>query len=304
MKKKLPVIILILTALIGSFINFYASNLFLSDVSNLTFGFYNRPYYVLATLPGVSLAFIFVLLAIFLVRYIRHPEYLKRMSKLYVIIFMAFSFVGLVSSILSGILVYKTFTAPNPFPGYLILSIILFSICLILGVLFFTLLFKRIPEDKERKEITAGYVFFSILFSVLTYFAFNRFGAVLWICSYVDGPTLYMTWPFYLYLLLPICMFVHTVLYAFDFYKKHNLAALVTISVITGLFIIGGVYTILVGRAVPEFISVISPAEGASRLLAKPIGIILHIVLFGILDIYSLYHSIKYYKKHKVKVEN
>jgi len=304
MSKKLVTIFLIISIIFGSIVNFFATDCILGDVSNLTYGFSNRPVYVFASLPAFNLALIFVLFTIFLIRYLRRPQYLKRMSKLYVIIFMCFSFIGLVSAILSGIIVYNTFLAPNPFPGYLILSIVLFSIFLIAGSLFFILVYKKIKPDEEKRRIKVGYVFYSIILSCLTYYSFNRFGSFIWSHSFVDYPTLYLTWPFYFSLLLPIAMFIHTFLYSYNFYKKHNGAALAVISTIMGLFIITTLYTYLVGANNPKFISVISPAMGASRLLAKPIDFIANTVLFGLFGIYSLRHSIIYYKKHKVKEES
>ena len=301
MKKRNSAILLIVLAFLGSFVNFYTTNFILSDVSNLTYGFGNRPHYIFASLPGFNLSLILVLLTIFLMRYIRHPEYLKRMSKLYIIIGMCFSLIGLVSAVLAGILVYNTFTAPNPFPGYLIISIVLFSLLLLAGTFFFIFVYKRMKDDESKRQMKGRYVFFTIMLCITVFYAYNRFGALLWSCSYADGPTLFMTWPFYVSLLLPLAILVHTELYAFDFYKKHCLAALIVISVITGLFVISTVYIVCLGAQNTTFISVISPAMGASRLLAKPIDIIGHTVIFGIAAVYALVHSIKYYKKHKEK---
>lgn len=293
-------IALIVLILLGSFINFYVTNFIMSDVSNLTFGFGNRPIYITASLPGLNIAFIFVLVTIFLVRYLRRPQYKKRLLRLYTIIGMCFSLIGLISSIVAGLMVYKSFTSPNPFPGYLIICIVLFSLLLISGILFFIFCYPKIENDKEKREMKVSYVLYSIVFSITTYYAFNRFGALLWLPSYFDGPTGYMTWFFYFGLILPIIMFAHTIMYAFNFYKKHNGIALIVISVVTALFIATEIYAFCLGMANSQFISVISPAMAASRLLAKPIDFILNLVVFGILDVYALIHSIRYYKKHKI----
>jgi len=300
-KKTVLLIVFIALILVGSFINFYCTNFVLSDVSNLTYGIKNRPEGIFASLPGLNFAFLFVLACIFIIRYLRRPQYLKRLSRLYVIIGMSFSFIGLISAILAGAIVYKTFTASNPFPGYLILSIVLFSLFLIAGVLFFIFVFPKMEYSEEKRKLTAGYIFYSIVLAVTTYYAFNRLGALMWSPVYADAPTLYMTWPFYLGLILPILTFVHTFFYSYDFYKKRCGIALIIINVINGLFIASVIFVIVMGMQNTEFISVISPAMGASRLLAKPIDIIAHFVIFGLVNIYAIYHSIRYYKKHGVK---
>ena len=300
MNKKIISISLLILMILGSFINFYTTNFILSDVSNLTYGIGNRPYYIFASLPGLNLSFLFVLGTIFLTRILRHKEYMKRMSKVYTIIGLSFSLIGFVSSILAGTLVYGSFTKSNPFPGYLIISIILFSLFLIAGTVFLIFFQKKIPGEEVKRKVKTSYVFFTIILSVTIFYAYNRFGALIWSPTYIDWPTFYMTWPFYLSLLLPICILVHTILYSYNFYKKHSGVAIGIISGITLLFFVTIGYIVGLGMNNTTFISVISPAMGASRLLAKPIDIIANFVIFGIVDIYALIHSIKYYRKHKI----
>mgnify|MGYP003307619316 CR=1 FL=1 len=300
MKKRIILISLIVLLFFGGFVNFYTTNFVLSDVSNLTYGITNRPEGIFASLSGLNFSFLLVLVSIFLIRYLRRPQYIKRMSRLYVIIGMSFSLIGLVSAVLAGILVYQSFTKSNPFPGYLILSIVVFSLLLVAGTLFFILVYPKMKEDTERREIKAGYVVYSIFLSVTIFYAYNRFGAFLWSPKFIDWPTFNLTWFYYLGLIFPALMYVHTFLYSFDFYKKHNKEALIIISIIATFFLANSVYVIWLGCVNSTFISVISPAMGASRLLALPIDIVMHIVVFGVLAGYALRHSIIYYKKHKV----
>lgn len=297
MNKKQTIFLLVLlvfSILVGSMFNYFATSYILGDVSNLTFGINNRPYYILSSIPAFNLACIFVLFVIYILRYHRHLDGIKRITRLYIIIFTCLSAIGLVSAVASGFLIYHTFVGPNPYPGYLIIHIVIYSIFIISAILFKAFIYPTMKEDEYIRSINFGYVLYTILMCILIYYAMNRFGSLLLTGSFIDMPTAYMTWPFYFSLILPLCIFVHTFLYTFKFYKSRPYIGVIVISIVVALFIATTIYTYMMCTANTKFISVISPAMGASRLLAKPIDFITVTILFGVFGIISLINSIYY----------
>lgn len=293
------VIFLCVSIILGSIITFVATNYVLGDVSNLFFGITNRPYYILATLPMLSLASIFTLFVIYILRYHRHVDGIRKLTRLYIYIFIGLSTVGLISSILAGTLVYHSFTTPNPFPGYLILMIIIFSIFIVSAIMFRIQAFPKMKEDVYIRRENFGYVLYTVLMCILVFYSMNRFGALLLSGMYVDIPTLKDTWPFYFSLILPLCMFIHTFLYTFNFYKTRSGVGVIVISIIFSLFILTTIYTYSAGIKDTSFISVISPAMGASRLLAKPVDFIFHTIMFGLFGLISFINTVWFYNQQR-----
>ena len=78
MSKKQAIISLVLLTVVGSFVNFYCTNLIMSDISNMFYGVHNAD--IISSIPGLIFAMDFVLLAIFFMRL-----YLYKDQKKYII---------------------------------------------------------------------------------------------------------------------------------------------------------------------------------------------------------------------------
>ena len=296
LNKKFTLIILAILALIGSFVTFYTTNLVMHDVANNFFGVQDAGCII--SFAGFVFSWDFVLATLFIIRIFRRPEYKKAIVKLYSTILLVFSALGLVASILTGAVMYGTFLSPNPFPGYAIICTIFNALLLACSILVKILVLPKMPEDLEKRKMKTSYVLYSILLSFMTWFAYNRLGALLWAPSYVQIRTLDLTWIFYLYLCLPILWVIHVVLRMFDKEKKQINGQFVFSLVILGLNLVLGFAVFIVGATHTEFISAISPALGLERLASLPIDSIIQFG-FGVgLSIYEAIYAFKMVLKH------
>ena len=159
MNKKFVIISLAILAVIGSIWTFYASNMFFGDVSNFGAGFMKTTLF--ATLPGLFLGALFVTACLFIVRFYLRPNSRKLLCRNYLFIAIALGAFGLIFSVLAGIL-YGFFTKPYPFPGYVIIMLIL-NILVIAGsaVVLFKIVLKM-PEDTEKYKVTVKHVFHTL----------------------------------------------------------------------------------------------------------------------------------------------
>ncbi|MBP5314219.1 MAG: hypothetical protein J6Y65_04810 [Eggerthellaceae bacterium] len=275
MEKKKAIILLIGLALLGSFVGFYSMNLLLSDVGNNFYGF--REFMFFTSLPGFMCFMELAVMSIYVFRVYIHPEYRKKMLLTYSIIIAVMSLIGLVSGILTGTTFYQTFISSYPFPGYTIIGILVHAALVGLAVYTFVKA-KELPDDPEKRKIGILYVLFTILLFIIVCFAFNRFGAFIWMPVYIHMATLYMTWPFYLCLTLPMVLLVFATVYFAGWIDKKNITVGIVACVLTLLGIALSVAVILIGIGNTQFISVVSPAMPIERLATMPIGTILQTV--------------------------
>ena len=298
MKKKLPYIIsVIVLTIIGAVVNFYATNMVLSDISNAYDGL--RDIYFISSIPALMFACLFVLAILYIARLALRPEYKKSLSKLYLIIAICLSVIGLVSSILSGTIVYHSFTKPYPFPGYSVLALIIFIVLLIGFSYLLYYVIKKVPNDTEKRKKSVKYGIYTFLLVIFMYFTLNRFGVVIWGPSYIQGRTFYLTWPYYLWLLLPLCLFIIIACDLFNYRKEDKLHALIHMSIFTAVGIGLTIYTIYLGMTNTQYVSAISPTVGAERLLAKPVDTILQTAIFLAFALFFLIRTIILYVKSK-----
>lgn len=291
MSKKFTVITSIIIAVIGSIITFYATNLVLSDVSNMFYMTVTKD--VISSLPALFMAINFTLATLFVIRMYRYPKIKKALINLYTILLAVFSLFGLIFSILTGTMIYHNYVAPYPFFGYSIIHTVLFVV-LIVGAIYINIFVrKNMEDDKERRPRKVKYVIYTTFLSLLIFFAYNRFGSFLCAFIYAHFRTLYFTFPFYLSLLLPIGLLLHVFLYFFDVYKGHENRGIVVPAVIFGLNIILFACIAIIGSNNTQFISAISPALPIERLLTKPIDIILQFILLFLLSGFYLFYGIK-----------
>ena len=283
MSKKLVIISLAVIAVLGSLLTFYASNLFFSDVSNFGAGFMNTTLFV--TLPAMLLGAMFVAAPLYLVRLYKRPENKKALSKLYLIIAMALAGAGILFAVLGGVLNMHSFVKPYPFPGYLIIMLVLHLIVLGGALFVFFKFVKPMEEDAEQFKGGVKHIFHTLGLYLLIALAFNRFGAFLLMPVYCQFSTLYKTFVYYLFLLIPMFILVIKMLRVLDMCKCRFILSIAALALAVVLF--GA--TALLGMNDSSFISAVSAAAPLERLGSMPMEILIHIVTYvGVLVYYII----------------
>lgn len=295
MKKKTSIIFMIVTAIVGSFITFYSINLLMSDLSNMFYGVHDA--YFVSSLPLFVISVDFVMFYIFLLRYTRYPMYKKALIKLYSTFLVINSIVGIITSILTGTLIYKSFIKPFPFPSYTLVLLTLNIILLVVGIYIKNKVLKGMEEDKEKKKIKVKYALYSGVIFLLILYAFNKFGAFIWSPIYIQTSTLYLTFPFYLSLICPIALVVHITIYFLDGYKNKEVLSLIIICLVGGLSTLISIAVLILGASYPEFISAISPCLPLERLATMPIGTVSQLIVIILFSGYYIIYSIKSLKR-------
>ncbi len=267
---------LIILTIIGSLFTLLASNMLMDDLFNKSVSFSNMTIFI--SLPAVSVAVIFLLGVLYLIRTYRHPECRKRITRTYLIIAMVFSFIGIVGAILGGTVTYHTFTGKNPFPGYLILFMILNILLLLSEACALYLTIKKMKDDEGKIKINFLYVLKTIGWVLFIGLLFNRFGLFMGMPAYVYTRNLYLTFPTYLYLLLPLYLGVVIVLYNLEILskKKSFILGIVGIAINIALF----TYTVINGLNDTSYISSISQLYPIDRMATLPIEVIIHFVAY------------------------
>ena len=276
-KKLITLISLIALTVIGSLFVMLATNMLMDDLFNKGVSFSNMTLFV--SLPAVSVAVMFILGILYFIRTYRHPDCQKRITKTYLIIAMAFALIGVIGAILGGAVTYKTFTGRNPFPGYLIIFMIL-NILLLLGAgcaFYFTL--KKMKEDEGRIKINFLYVLKTIGWVMFIGMALSRLGLFLTMPVYVYTRNLYYTFPTYLYLLLPL--FLGTVIVLYDLEILNRKLSFILGIVGLGLNVLFFAYTVIKGLGDTSYISSISQIYPIDRMASLPIEILIHFLAYA-----------------------
>ena len=297
MSKKLASILLIIVTVIGSLFVYYASNFLFSDVGNMVPGI--KDANIITTFPIFMFSLQFILGAIYLARYIRVPQYLKARTKKFLIISASFSFVGLVTSILSGVIVYHGFFKIAPFFGYPFFMALFSAILIATAVYFYIYASKNMKEDAEKKKKSVTFVLFNIANSLMLYFAFERFGAFLTFPFWIQWRTLYLTWPFVLSIVVPMSMLVQTFLYQYDSYKNKPLVGLIYACVNFVLGIGLNIANRLIGYYDSRAISAISPAMSIERLDCSTIITKITFVVLTLVGILTIAHALVHFLRCK-----
>ena len=297
MKRNTFIITLVILAIIGSIVTFYTSNLLLSDVSNNFYGFHDVNF--ISSLPGFFFALDFILASIFVIRYYRYPDYKKKTINLYTIILAVFSLLGFVFSILTGAIIYRSFITPYPFFGYTIISLIVHLLLIVSSICVNMFVRKKLPQDTAQRKYKFSYIIYSIVFPIALFFAYNRFGAFLLAPFYVQFRTLYMTFVFYLSLLLPISLMIHVVLYYLDFYKKREGVSIIVVVALMVFNLILGIETLVLGANNTQFISAVSPALAIERLITLPVDTVAQFAFMFVITLYFLFYALKSYRRSR-----
>ena len=287
MSKKFVIISLAILAIIGSIWTFYASNMFFGDVSNFGAGFMKTTLFV--TLPGLLLGALFVTATLFIVRFYLRSNSRKILCRNYLFIAIALGAFGLLFTILGAVLNMHSFIKPYPFAGYLIIMLVL-NILIIAGsaVVLFKIVLKM-PDDTEQYKVTVKHVFHTLGLFLLIALAFNRFGAFLLAPVYVQWSTLYKTFTYYLFLLIPMALLVVKVLKLLEI-RKHFLIPVVVIGILNAGLMIA---VLLLGANDAAFVSAVSAAAPLERLGSMPMELFIHFfTYFGVSTYYIIVEAV------------
>ena len=284
MSKKFVMISLAIIAVVGSLLTFYASNLFFSDVSNFGSG---SPT-IFATFPSMLFGAMLIAAPLYIVRLYKRPENKKALSKLYLIIAAVLAFLGIVFAVLGGVVNYRGNFVSYPFPGYLIIFIVLHVLVLAASIFAFIKFVKPMPEDASKFKGGAKHVFHTLGLFLLIALAFNRFGAFLLMPVYVQWSSLYMTFVYYLFMLIPMALLVIKVLGILG-YKPLFIPTVVVAALAVVLFAI----TAIIGVNDSAFISAVSAAAPLERLGSMPMEILIHFLAYLGVSIYYIIKEVK-----------
>lgn len=298
MNKKKGILLLAILSVVTSIVTFYTFNFLLSDLGNMFYGAHDL--YIIASFPGFFIALDLILFSLYVARYCYRPQFKKRMTKTYSIILAVNSVLGIAASILTGTIIYGSFTAIYPFPGYTIICLILHILLLAFAIIARVVIAKRLEEDPEKRKTKFGYIIYTGVLWLTMLLSFDRLGALLLAPVYVHYRTLYLTWPFYASLLVPFALLFHMVILIFKMEEKHPKLPIIYISLVQLANIVFCGLVFLLGSKHTEFISAVSPALGLERLATKPIDMILQFGLVLILGLYILITAIIRYRKTKL----
>ena len=301
MSKKTAFILLIVTTVIGAIFTFYCANLLFSDLANMFPGI--KDANIITSFPLCMTMNQFILGELYLARYIRRPQYVKAMTKKYLIIFMAFSLVGIITSIMSGVMIYHSFFKPYPIPAYCFTMILINVIFIAAGVYFYILVNKRMNDDAEKRKFSVKHVFKTIGYSLGLFFVLERFGAALYFPFYIEWRTIYLSWPFFFTLLAPMAMIVQSFLYVYPKYNEKPLTGLIFAIINLGVAFASHLAVILVGYRDARLLSAISPAMAIDRLDCSTKSLILVIVVTLIIGVLGLVTALLRYLKAKKEVK-
>lgn len=289
LSKRTTIIILIVSAIVGSFICFYATNLILSDVSNMYYMGPNQD--IITSLPVFLIAVQFVAITLGVNRLYTRPQYSKKVFNRMMDTITLTSLLGCAADVVSGPLMLGSMTAPYPFRGAIVICLV-YHIAMFLVSTFLSTWAQELPDDLEKKKYSAQYIVYTVFLCILVFFAYNRFGALLWAPVYVHKASLYLTWPFYLSLILPMALLMYIPITGFDLDRKNRWFTVYYIAAILVLNIVLAALVFTTGMKNPLFISAVSPALAIERLLTKPIDVIVQFVLLLALGLYALRYSI------------
>lgn len=299
MNKKIVIILLVVSILIGSLTTFYACDFLNGDIANLSTGLANNTSIV--NLPIIMFAAVTICVPFYLLRLYKRPKTIKQLSKTYCVIIFVLSLIGLLGSIFSGLFVYHSFVKPYPFPGYLIITLII-HLGITIGVsLVYFLLIKRLKEDEETYKVTPKHVFYTIGMFLFAGFAYNRLGALLMAVFVVRSDVWLMALPLFLSLLIPLALLTRKAISIL--YKDKNL--FIPILALTALNIVLFVTVIISTKDNTLIISAVSPVMPLERLVSLPLEIVMHFIINLSVSIVYIFIEKKGWKNnHSKEKEN
>ena len=278
MSKKFSLIALAIIAVLGSLVTIYACNLFFTDVPY--FGPNIMDTAIFASFSALLFGAYFVMGALYICRVHLRPKTIKRLSSTYLKITIVLSALGFIFALLAGLVNYGTLLSKYPFPGFVIVAMVLHLLVLAASIFVMIKYVKPLLEDEEKFKVTAKHVFFTLGWFLFVALAFNRFGAFLTMPIYVELRNFYQTIFFYLFLLVPMAILVKKAFDVFELKLNRFLFVIIVFAINLVLFLV----VVIIGLNDTTFVSSLSPAMPLERLAAKPVEIIIHFASqFGIL---------------------
>ncbi len=273
--KFYDIITVIIYIIGGSLITFNAGNLFFSDISNYASG---SRLTIIATFPHFMFMFMIITLGFFFVRYRRlEDKYRLHFKKYYFLLFMIFSAIGVVTSILSGTIVYGSFLAPYPFNGAVLICFIIHLLILAFSVIAYTKNNKKVDYVIEKMPYKKSYIWLSIAFVLFAFVAFYRLGASISAIIYTDYRYFAYTFLFYFSCIIPMVLLLYISIS--KIHEFNNLTNILFYSITLLVGLICAIYVISEGTTNPLLISLISPAMPLERLATLPME---SVVLYGL----------------------
>lgn len=275
MSLKRTIACLILLALVGSIFNVQATNMLMSDMANKSA---NPEFNTLfCSFGAATVAASYVVCALFVFRYFLRPQYKKRMIKVYFAILEILGLIGVISLVVNSIAYYHSLVSPYPFPGYTIIFLIL-NLFLIGGpCACYFMHVRKMEDDQEKFKMSFLYVLKTIGYFLFICLAFNRFGMLLFSPVYIYWRNFHMTFPFYLFLAVPMYILVVKVLLYFGVLKTQKQKVLYVAIGLCATVVLAGAYMVL-GILDTGVVSAISPALPLERLATMPIETLIHLV--------------------------
>ena len=275
MSRKHYFITLIIVSLFTAFLVAYAANLLFNDIGNIGVGMSNSTF--LVSLPAASIAAIFVALLFYFVRVYQRPKTFKAITKFYLILILVLGGLAFLTSLLSGLIVYHSFVKPYPFPGSLIISMVV-GLLFVGGAVTGLIFLKKVQkEDEETFKIKASYVFKTIGWAIFVGLAFYRLGLLIMSPMFIYWRNFYLTFPLYILLLVPFLLLVTRFLQILNLISDRRV--FVSSIIIGALGIMLTIYTVFVGSMNTGFISALSQVMPLERLASMPIQLILHFAI-------------------------
>ncbi len=271
MKRIHVILLLIAFAIVGSLFTMQASNMLFADILNAGAGAILGP--VLVTIPAITITMFFVIGVFYLLRTQKHPDCKKRITRTYSIILMALALVGAIGAIVGGIVHYGTLVGARPFPGYILIFLILNVLMGAAAVCAF-ILSRKMPEDEGKVKISFGYVMKTLGWFLFICLAFNRFGTFLGSPSFIYWRNFHLTFPFYLFLLVPMFLGVIECCHVLGLLKRKPLLIMTYIGL--SLTVVLVTYTAIMGINDTMFISSLSQAMPLERMASKPVELPVH----------------------------
>lgn len=272
MSKSLRITTLIAATIIGSLFAVLASNMFFDDIVNI-----GGSSTMFVTIPALTFAAAFVVVIFYLLRTYKYPNCMKRIIRSYSIIIAVLGLIGVVGSILAGAIVYHEFFGKHPFPGYVIIFMVL-NLCLVSAGVIGFFVSTKLNDDADRVKINFYYVLKTIGWFLFTSLMLNRLGTFLGSPLFIYWRNFHLTFPFYIYLLVPVFIGVTKALYILGIAPKNKLflLGLIALGVNVALF----TYTVIMGLNDTGFISSLSQAMPMERVAGKPVELPIHFLAY------------------------
>ena len=282
MSKKFVVISLAIIAIFGSLVTFYGANMFFGDVSNFGAGFMKTTLFV--SLPMMLFGAILIAAPLFIVRFYQRPNSRKILCRNYLFVAIALAAFGMIFAVLGGVLNMHSFVKPYPFPGYLIIMLILHAGIIVCAALTLFKVVLKMPDDSEQYKVKPLHVLHTVGLYLLIALTFNRFGAFLLAPVYVQWSTLYKTFVYYLFLLIPMALCVIKVLGILEIGQSKLIPLIVIAALNVGLFLA----VVLLGKNDSAFVSAVSAAAPLERLGSMPMELFIHFASYLGVSIYYI----------------